>query len=77
MLDLVESDLNKNVPIIYVSVNADHMNFLINFRFWLFVGLFLVRMEEDRVEGSTEHREELLKECTPCIGMDFESEDAA
>ncbi|XP_058222906.1 protein FAR1-RELATED SEQUENCE 5-like [Rhododendron vialii] len=34
-------------------------------------------MEEDRVEGSIEHSEEFVNECTPCIGMEFESEDVA
>ncbi|KAI8538633.1 hypothetical protein RHMOL_Rhmol09G0119500 [Rhododendron molle] len=34
-------------------------------------------MEEDRVEGSIEHNEEFVNECTPCIGMEFESEDVA
>ncbi|KAI8559059.1 hypothetical protein RHMOL_Rhmol04G0145600 [Rhododendron molle] len=46
-------------------------------RFWY---LFIVRMDDGRVEGSVEHSlhsEELLKECTPCINMEFESEAAA
>ncbi|KAI8539219.1 hypothetical protein RHMOL_Rhmol09G0164500 [Rhododendron molle] len=43
-------------------------------RFWY---LFIVRMDDDRVEESVEHIEELLKECTPCIDMEFESEAAA
>ncbi len=34
-------------------------------------------MEKDRIEGPAEHSEELLKECAPCIGIEFESEDAA
>ncbi|KAF7124972.1 hypothetical protein RHSIM_Rhsim12G0053100 [Rhododendron simsii] len=34
-------------------------------------------MEEDRVEGSIEHSEEFVNEFTPCVGMEFESEDAA